>query len=86
MAKATGQARVATSAAETGGERGAPAETAAECLYLLMFSIMLQRDRTAGYARLTQIDPIQVWINAERRLMAFGSCTRVGAQQKAAGP
>jgi hypothetical protein len=36
-----------------------------------MFSIMPQRDRTAGYARLTQIDPIQVWINAERRLMGF---------------
>jgi hypothetical protein len=49
-------------------------------------SIMPHRDRTAADARLTQIDPIQVWINAERRLMAFGSCTRVGAQQKAAGP
>jgi hypothetical protein len=36
-----------------------------------MFSIMPHRDRTAGYARLTQIDPIQVWINAERRLMGF---------------
>jgi hypothetical protein len=36
-----------------------------------MFSIMPHRDRTAGYARLTQIDPIQVWINAERRLMGL---------------
>jgi hypothetical protein len=71
MAKATGQARVATSSAETGREQGAPAETAAKCLYLPMFSIMPHRDRTAGYARLTQIDPIQVWINAERRLMGF---------------
>jgi hypothetical protein len=36
-----------------------------------MFSIMPHRDRTACYAGLTQIDPIQVWINAERRLMGF---------------
>ncbi|WFU83429.1 hypothetical protein QA645_11985 [Bradyrhizobium sp. CIAT3101] len=71
MAKATGQARVAAGAAETGRAKGAPAETAAECLYLPMFSIMQQRDRTAGYARLTQINPIQAWINTERRLMGF---------------
>ncbi|MDN3275357.1 hypothetical protein QWJ07_13925 [Frankia sp. RB7] len=51
-----------------------------------MFAIMPHRDRTAGYARLTQIDPIQVWINAERRLMGFGRRTHVGTQQKAAGP
>jgi hypothetical protein len=39
---------------------------------------MPHRADTMGYAGLTQIDPIQVWINAERRL--------IGPQQKAAGP
>jgi hypothetical protein len=42
-----------------------------------MFSIMPHRAQTTGYARLPQIDPIQVWINAEPRLM--------GWQQKSCG-
>ncbi|MET4800165.1 hypothetical protein [Bradyrhizobium sp. LB11.1] len=41
-----------------------------------MFSVMPHRDRTMHYARLTQIDPIQVWINAERRLMGLQTASR----------
>ncbi|MGY4497203.1 hypothetical protein ACVWYH_001130 [Bradyrhizobium sp. GM24.11] len=76
MAKATRQARVAASSVETGREQGAPAETATDGLYLPMFSIMPHRDRTACYAGLTEIDPIQVWINAERRLMGTQQISR----------
>jgi hypothetical protein len=53
------------------------AKTAVERLFSLMFSIMPHRDLATGQARLTQIDPIRVLINAERRLM--------GTQQKSCG-
>ncbi|QPF93439.1 hypothetical protein [Bradyrhizobium commune] len=34
--------------------------------------MMPHRGQRAGWARLTQIDPIRVWIDAERRLMDLG--------------
>jgi len=40
---------------------------------LPMFSFMPHRAQATGYARLTQIDPIQVWINAEPRLIGFAT-------------
>jgi hypothetical protein len=42
---------------------------AADRLCLWMFSMMPHGSDKARHARLTQIDPIQVWINAERRLI-----------------
>jgi hypothetical protein len=71
MAKATEQARVAARGAATAGEADASAETAAEGLCLPMFSMTPHRGEEVRWARLTQIDPIQVWINAERRLMGL---------------
>ncbi|WP_271669361.1 hypothetical protein [Bradyrhizobium sp. CCBAU 51627] len=60
------------------GAAGAPAEIATQRLCLPVFSTMPRGNDKAGHARSVQIDPIQVWINAERILM--------DAQQKAAGP
>ncbi|MBR0972913.1 hypothetical protein JQ572_20160 [Bradyrhizobium japonicum] len=50
-------------------EAGASAETASERLCLSVFPMMPHGSDEARHARLTRIDPIQVWINAERRLM-----------------
>jgi len=65
--KARGRGRADARAA------GAPVKIAAESLYLPMFSFMPHRAQATGYARLTQIDPIQVWINAEPRLIGFAT-------------
>jgi hypothetical protein len=76
-AKATGQARLAA-----GGDAGASSRRASgnrngTPIFAEVFDHAASR-LNDGYARLPRIDPIQVWINAERRL--------IGAQQKAAGP
>ncbi|WP_143099460.1 hypothetical protein [Bradyrhizobium sp. cf659] len=55
--------------AATAREAGASAEAAAKRLCLSVFSIMPHGSDEACHAGLTRIDPIQVWINAERRLI-----------------
>jgi hypothetical protein len=55
--------------AATAREAGASVETAAKRLCLSMFSMVPHGSDEARHAGLTRIDPIQVWINAERRLI-----------------
>ncbi|KRQ13648.1 hypothetical protein AOQ71_13750 [Bradyrhizobium manausense] len=75
-AKATGQARRATERDARASGRGAGTDCSATPIFAEVFDHAASRP-SGFHARLPQIDPIQVWIDAERRLM--------GTQQKAAG-
>jgi hypothetical protein len=55
-----------------GDDDGTSATIAAERLYLSVLSIMSHGSSKTRHARLTEIDPIQVWINAER--ISIGLC------------
>ncbi|WP_130219353.1 hypothetical protein [Bradyrhizobium genosp. SA-3] len=57
------------------------AETATERLYLSVFSRMPHGSDKSCHAGLRGIDPIQVWINAERRLIGL----KRSGMMKAAG-
>jgi hypothetical protein len=70
MAKATGQARDAAAAAA----RAIEAHRCRDCRGTPAFANVFEDAAgrgDAGSARLTPIDPIQAWINAERRLIGL---------------
>jgi hypothetical protein len=72
MAKATAQARVRPAMQRGAQGAGVPVEIAAEGLCLPMFwrnAVGWPGRRKTRWARKTRIDPIQVWINAERILI-----------------
>jgi hypothetical protein len=60
-------------------ETGASAQSAAERLCLSVFPFTPRGRDKRSHAGLTRIDPIQVWINAERRLMGYKAKRAAGS-------
>ncbi|MDA9505724.1 hypothetical protein XI09_13925 [Bradyrhizobium sp. CCBAU 11386] len=71
MAKATIQARDAPGGVAMARATGALQKIETKRLCLSVFSRMPHGSDKACHARLRRIDPIQVWINAERRLIGL---------------